>query len=117
MPVSQDHAADYRLALASQPDAPLKLLPKAVFRHSQPVRGDVPFNPQAEVSDTGLAELGERIAGPEYELVTRYFEAAPGDVLTVALEELGAFIANNDDPLPHLERIQAVAVEYWDDQE
>lgn len=80
-------------------------------------RGDVPFNPQAEVSDTGLAALGEQIAGPEYELVTRYFEAAPGDVLTVALEELGAFIANNDDPLPHLERIQAIADEYWADQE
>jgi multiple sugar transport system substrate-binding protein len=80
-------------------------------------RGDVPFNPQAEVSDTGLAALGEQIAGPEYELVTRYFEAAPGEVLTVALEELGAFIANNDDPLPHLERIQAIADEYWADQE
>jgi hypothetical protein len=38
--VSQDHAADYRLAPKDQPDQPLKLLPKAVFRHSQPVRGD-----------------------------------------------------------------------------
>lgn len=38
--VSQDHAADYRLALKEKPDALLKLLPKAVFRHSQPVRGD-----------------------------------------------------------------------------
>jgi hypothetical protein len=38
--VSQDHAADYRLTAESQPVAPLKLLPKAVFRHSQPVRGD-----------------------------------------------------------------------------
>lgn len=38
--VSQDHASDYRLVPESQPDAPLKLLPKAVFRHSQPVRGD-----------------------------------------------------------------------------
>lgn len=80
-------------------------------------RGDVPFNPMAEVSDTGLAELGEQIAGPEYELVTRYFEAAPGDVLTVALEELGAFIANNGDPLPHLQRIQDAADDYWADQE
>jgi hypothetical protein len=38
--VSQDHAADYRLALVDKPDSPLKLLPQAVFRHSQPVRGD-----------------------------------------------------------------------------
>ncbi len=80
-------------------------------------RGDVPFNPLAEVSDTGLAELGAQIAGPEYELVTRYFEAAPGDVLTVALEELGAFIANNDDPEPHMQRIQDAADAYWADQE
>jgi multiple sugar transport system substrate-binding protein len=80
-------------------------------------RGDVPFNPLAEVSDTGLADLGAQIAGPEYELVTRYFEAAPGDVLTVALEELGAFIANNDDPEPHLQRIQDAADAYWADQE
>lgn len=76
-------------------------------------RGDVPFNPQASVSDTGLAELGEQIAGPEHELVTRYFEAAPSDVLTVALEELGAFIANNGDPLPHLQRIQDAADAHW----
>jgi hypothetical protein len=38
--ISQDHATDYQLALRDRPDAPLKLLPKAVFRHSQPVRGD-----------------------------------------------------------------------------
>jgi hypothetical protein len=38
--VSQDHAAEYRLAPQDKPDAPLALLPKAVFRHSQPVRGD-----------------------------------------------------------------------------
>jgi hypothetical protein len=38
--VSQDHAADYRLAPQDDPESPLKLLPDAVFRHSQPVRGD-----------------------------------------------------------------------------
>jgi hypothetical protein len=38
--VSQNHAADYRLATKDRPEAPLKLLPSAVFRHSQPVRGD-----------------------------------------------------------------------------
>jgi hypothetical protein len=38
--VSLDHAADYRLTPKDQPDAPLVMLPKAVFRHSQPVRGD-----------------------------------------------------------------------------
>ena len=38
--VSSDHAADYRITLADADDKPLKRLPKAVFRHSQPVRGD-----------------------------------------------------------------------------
>ena len=38
--VSRNHAADYRLAPKDKPDAPLKMLPNAVFRHSQPVRGD-----------------------------------------------------------------------------
>lgn len=38
--VSRDQAADYRLAKKDQPDRPLRLLPQAVFRHSQPVRGD-----------------------------------------------------------------------------
>lgn len=38
--VSREHAEDYRFVKRDQPDQPLKLLPKAVFRHSQPVRGD-----------------------------------------------------------------------------
>ncbi|HJS07480.1 MAG TPA: hypothetical protein VJ809_07455 [Pirellulales bacterium] len=38
--VSLDHAAQYRLAPKDKPDAALKMLPNAVFRHSQPVRGD-----------------------------------------------------------------------------
>lgn len=80
-------------------------------------RGDVPFNPLAEVSDQSLADLGAEIAGPDYQLVTRYFEAAPPPVLTVGLEQLGAFIANPGDPLPYLETIQAAADEYWAEQE
>lgn len=80
-------------------------------------RGDVPFNPQATVSDQGLADLGTEIAGEDYQLVTRYFEAAPPPVLTVALEQLGAFIANPGDPEPYLQNIQNAADEYWADQE
>jgi hypothetical protein len=38
--VSRRHAAEYELAPAARPDAKLEMLPKAVFRHSQPVRGD-----------------------------------------------------------------------------
>jgi multiple sugar transport system substrate-binding protein len=80
-------------------------------------RGDVPFNPEATVSDQGLADLGTQIAGPDYELVTRYFEAAPPEVLNVALEQLGAFIANPGDPLPYLQTIQDAADAYFADQE
>lgn len=80
-------------------------------------RGDVPFNPKATVTDEGLAELGTKIAGDDYELVTRYFEAAPPPVLTVALEQLGAFIANPGDPMPYLQNIQNAADDYWADQE
>jgi hypothetical protein len=57
--VSQDHAADYRLAPKDQPDKPLKLLPQAVFRHSQPVRGDDIGAVYLWVDDAGLpAALG-----------------------------------------------------------
>lgn len=38
--VSLDHAKAYRITPQSQPDAAFKLLPKPIFRHSQPVRGD-----------------------------------------------------------------------------
>ncbi|MCI0361557.1 MAG: hypothetical protein L0211_23990 [Planctomycetaceae bacterium] len=57
--VSQDHAADYRLTPKDKPDNPLKLLPKAVFRHSQPVRGDDIGAVYLWVDETGLpAALG-----------------------------------------------------------
>jgi multiple sugar transport system substrate-binding protein len=49
--------------------------------------------------------------------VTRYFEAAPPEVLNVALEQLGAFIANPGDPMPYLQTIQDAADAYWADQE
>jgi hypothetical protein len=52
--VSQDHAADYQLAPKDKPDAPLTLLPKAVFRHSQPVRGDDIGAVYLWVDDAGL---------------------------------------------------------------
>lgn len=76
-------------------------------------RGDVPFNPKATVKDAGLKKLGEDVAGGDYQLVTRYFEAAPTPILTVALEEFGAFSANPGDPLPHLQKIQDAADKYW----
>lgn len=38
--VSQQHAGDYVIALRDPPSEPFRRLPQAVFRHSQPVRGD-----------------------------------------------------------------------------
>ena len=57
--VSRDHAADYQLAPQDKPDAPLKMLPSAVFRHSQPVRGDDIGAVYLWVDESGLpAALG-----------------------------------------------------------
>ncbi|HEY1174784.1 MAG TPA: extracellular solute-binding protein [Phytomonospora sp.] len=80
-------------------------------------RGDVAFNPKATVNDPMLKELGTTIASGGYETYDRYYEATPTPILTVALEQFGAFIANPGDPLPFLEAIQAEADKYWADQE
>jgi len=80
-------------------------------------RGDVPFNPKAEVKDASLAKLGQDVASSDFQLVERYFEATPTPVLTVALEQFGAFNANPSDPMPYLEKIQAEADKYWADQD
>lgn len=79
--------------------------------------GDVAFNPKATVSDPALAELGEEIAGDGYVLYDRFFEAMPTEIVTVAIEQFGAFNANPGDPMPFLEKIQATADEYWAEQE
>jgi multiple sugar transport system substrate-binding protein len=80
-------------------------------------RGDVAFNPKATVADPMLDALGTTVASDDYLVYDRYFEATPTPILTVALEQFGAFIANPGDPLPFLETIQAEADKYWADQE
>lgn len=79
--------------------------------------GDVAFNPEATVSDPALAELGTEIAGDDYALYDRFFEAMPTEVVTTAVEQFGAFNANPGDPMPFLEKIQATADKYWAGQE
>lgn len=78
--------------------------------------GDVAFNPKAEVADPALAELGQAIAGPDYQLYDRFFEAMPTEIVTTAIEQFGAFNANPGDPLPFLEKIQVTADKYWAEQ-
>ena len=41
----------------------------------------------------------------------------PTEIVTVAIEQFGAFNANPGDPMPFLEKIQAVADKYWAEQE
>ncbi|WP_308798780.1 ABC transporter substrate-binding protein [Agromyces silvae] len=79
-------------------------------------RGDVAFNPKATVADPMLENLGTTVADGDHVLYDRYFEATPTPILTVALEQFGAFIANPSDPMPFLETIQAEADKYWADQ-
>ncbi|WP_431806420.1 ABC transporter substrate-binding protein [Microbacterium paraoxydans] len=79
--------------------------------------GDVAFNPKAKVSDPALAEIGEQIAGDDYMLYDRFFEAMPTEIVTTAIEQFGAFNANPGDPMPFLEKIQATADKYWAEQE
>lgn len=80
-------------------------------------RGDVAFNPEATVADPMLEELGSTVANDDHVVYDRYYEATPTPILTVALEQFGAFIANPSDPMPYLETIQAEADSYWADRE
>lgn len=79
-------------------------------------RGDVSFNPNAQVNDEGLAELNEQAGATDIQLVNRYFEATPTPILTAALDGFGAFVSNSGDPMPILETIQAEAEAYWSSQ-
>lgn len=77
-------------------------------------RGDLSFNPKAEVKDASLAKLNTEVGtGSGYRLVNRYFEATPVPVLNKALEVFGAFVTKPGDPMPGLRKIQAEADAYW----
>lgn len=76
-------------------------------------RGDVSFNPEATVTDEALAQITAEATSDDVLQLRRYLEATPNDIYTVASEEFGAFVTNNDDPMGHLEAIQAAADAYW----
>lgn len=71
--------------------------------------GQVSFNTRAEAPNPELQKMNEQVNSDEVVLYDRYFEAVPTDVVTVSLEQFGAFIANPGDPMPFLETIQDVA--------
>lgn len=74
------------------------------------------FNPKATVFDKGLEQVQTDVGNDKYQLLQRYFEAAPAPVLTAALDGFGEFISSPGDPLPILQRIQDAADTYWADQ-
>lgn len=76
-------------------------------------RGDLSFNPDATVGDPGLAEITEEVSGEGNAIHTRYLEMTPTPIYSVASEEFGAFVTNNDDPMGHLQAIQDAADAYW----
>ncbi|UNX56371.1 extracellular solute-binding protein [Georgenia sp. TF02-10] len=81
-------------------------------------RGDVSFNPKADVADPELAALVEEVTGEgsDFEIQQRYLEANPLPVYTLSTEIFGDFVTNAPDPLPGLERLQAEAEAYWAEQ-
>ncbi|HEX6335527.1 MAG TPA: ABC transporter substrate-binding protein [Jiangellaceae bacterium] len=79
-------------------------------------RGDVSFNPNAEVQDERLAALGVEASTDSYQLIERYFEATPTSILFTALDAFGQFVTDPGDPMPILETIQAEADAHWGSQ-
>lgn len=78
--------------------------------------GDVSFNPNVESPDPALSAVVGEVTGPDFQIQKRWLEATPVPIYTVASEEFGAFVTNNDDPMGHLEAIQAAADAYWAEQ-
>jgi ABC-type glycerol-3-phosphate transport system substrate-binding protein len=76
-------------------------------------RDDVSANPKAPITDTTLAEVTKAAGSGEYNLINRYFEAAPPPVLTAALDAFGAFMVHPDSYMDQLNTIQKAADQYW----
>jgi ABC-type glycerol-3-phosphate transport system substrate-binding protein len=76
-------------------------------------RTDVSANPKAPINDPTLKTVSAAAGGGQYNLINRYFEAAPPPVLTAALDALGAFMVKPDSYLDQLKTIQKAADEYW----
>lgn len=79
-------------------------------------RGDLSFNPKAEVKNEGLSDLSTEMGKEDYELLNRYFEATPTPILNKALEVFGEYTTKPGDPMPGLQKIQAEADTYWESQ-
>lgn len=77
-------------------------------------RGDASANPKVQVSgNEDLTSVMKNAGSGQYDLLLRYFEAAPPPVLTAALDAFGAFVVHPDNYLQQLQTIQAAAQTYW----
>lgn len=75
-------------------------------------RSGMSYNPAAGSTDEQLTEISETIAA-DHRIHTRYLEATPPPVATVAMEQFDAFMADPGDPMPYLELIQQTQEDYW----
>ncbi len=76
-------------------------------------RDDVSANPKAPISDPTLKTVAQSAGSGQFNLVNRYFEAAPPPVLTAALDAFGAFMVHPDSYMDQLKTIQKAADQYW----
>jgi ABC-type glycerol-3-phosphate transport system substrate-binding protein len=76
-------------------------------------RGDVSANPKVTIPDPGLNSIAQTATGDQVALANRYFEAAPPEVLTAALDAFGAFMVDPSSYQKQLENIQKAADDYW----
>ena len=76
-------------------------------------RDDVSANPKAPINDPTLKSVAKAAGTGQYNLINRYFEAAPPPVLTAALDAFGAFMVHPDSYLDQLKTIQKAADDYW----
>jgi ABC-type glycerol-3-phosphate transport system substrate-binding protein len=77
-------------------------------------RGDASANPKVSVSgDTDLSMVMKNAGPGKYNLLLRYFEAAPPPVLAAALDGFGAFMVHPNTYMTQLQTIQSAAQTYW----
>ena len=78
-------------------------------------RGDISFNPEVPSDDPEIGPIVKDIAdkGKNFQVHTRYLEATPNAIYTVASEVFGKLVTDGGDPMPGLQKIQAAADEYW----
>ncbi len=105
------------LAKAPDPAASTKFMkwwlepdPQAKWANS---RGDVSANPKVTIPDPGLNAIAQQANGSGVTLANRYFEAAPPEVLTAALDAFGAFVTDPSGYQKDLDNIQKASDDYW----